>query len=98
MTKHVLVLKSFPHRGSALVGLNISVTKDSKAICTGYVKKSTAPRNAGSPGQQSTNGVNSLRVGTTEQYVLLAGFTGQIHPSAGAAKAVLRLLGTLSSL
>ena len=81
-----------------MVGLNISVTKDSKAICTGYVRKSTAPRNAGSSGQKSTNGVNSLRVGTTEQYVFLAGFIGQIHLSAGAAKAVLRLLGILSSL
>ena len=92
------VLQSFPHRVSALVGLNISATKDLKAICTGYVKKSTAPRKAGSPGQQNTNGVNSLRVCTTEQYVFLAGFTGQIHPSADAEKAVLKLLGILSSL
>ena len=74
------------------------MTKDSKAICTGYVKKNTAPRKAGSPGQQNTNVVNSLRVCTTEQYVFLAGFTGQIHPSAGAEKAVLKLLGILSSL
>ena len=95
--KTSFVLTSRPHRVSALVGLNISVTKDSKGICTGYVRKSTVPRNAGSPGQQSTNGVNSLRVCTTEQYVFLAGFTGQIHPSAGVAKAALRPLGILSS-
>ena len=99
MTKHILDLKSFSHRVSALVGLKISVTVDSKGICIGYVKRSTAPRNAGySPFLQSINGVKVLRVCTTEQYVRLAGITGQIHPSAGAAKAVLRLLGILSSL
>ena len=99
MTKHILDLKSFSLRVSALVGLKISVTVDSKGICIGYVKRSTAPRNAGySPFLQSINGVKVLRVCTTEQYVRLAGITGQIHPSAGAAKAVLRLLGILSSL
>ena len=98
MTEHIPILKSCPHRVKALVGTDLVVTKLSNRICTCYAIKSMAVRNVGSPyWLQRSNDVSFLRIFTTDQYVFLAGFTGQIHPRTGV-KAVLSLLGILSSL
>ena len=98
MTDHITILKSCPHRVKTLVGTDLIVTKLSNRICTCYAIKSMAARNVGSPyGLQRSNDVSFLRICTTSQYVILAGFTGQIHPRTGV-KAVLSLLGILSSL
>lgn len=87
-----------PHRVKTLVGTDLVVTTLSNRICTFYAIESMAARNVGSPyWHQRSNDVSSLRIYTTNQYVFLAGFTGQIHPSTGV-KAVLRILGILSSL
>ena len=89
------------HTGSfflTLVGTDLVVTKLSNKICTCYAIKSMVVRNVGSPyWHQRSNDVSFLRIYTTNQYVSLAGFTGQIHPSTGV-NAVLRILGILSSL
>jgi len=85
-------------QGQNLVGTDLVVTKLSNRICTCFAIKSTAVRNVGSPyWLQRSNDVSFLRICTTNQYVFLAGFTGQIHPRTGV-KAVLSLLGILSSL
>ena len=98
MTEHMPILKSCPHRVKTLVGTDLIVTKLSNKICTCYAIKSMAVRNVGSPyWHQRSNDVSFLRIYITNQYVFLAGFTGQIHPSTGV-KAVLRILGILSSL
>lgn len=98
MTEHMPILKSCPHRVKTLVGTDLIVTKLSNRICTCYALKSMAVRNVGSPyWHQRSNDVSFLRIYTTNQYVFLAGFTGQIHPRTGV-KAVLRILGILSSL
>ena len=98
MTEHIPILKSCPHRVKTLVGTDLIVTKLSNRICTCYAIKSMAARNVGSPyWLQRSNDVSFLRICTTNQYVSLAGFTGQIHPRTGV-KAVQRILGILSSL
>ena len=89
------LLKSCPHRVSALVGTDLVVTILSNRICTGYARNSSA---VWFPGQQSTNDVSFLRICITRQYVQRVRCTGQIHPKAGAKKFVLRLLEILPSL
>ena len=98
MTEHMPVFKSCPHRVKTLAGTDLVVTKLSNRICTCYAIKIMAVRNVGYPyWLQRSNDVSFLRNCTTNQYEFLAGFTGQIHPSTGV-KAVLRILGILSSL
>ena len=84
MTEHIPILKSCPHRVKTLFGTDLVVTTLSNKICTCYAIKSMAVRNVGSPyWHQRSNDVSFLRIYTTNQYVFLAGFTGQIHPRTG---------------
>ena len=92
------IFKSCPHRVKTLEGTDLVVKKVSNRICTCYAIKSMAVRNVGSPyWHQRSNDVSFWRICITNQYVFLAGFTGQIYPRTGV-KAVLSLLGILSSL
>lgn len=101
MTEHMLIFEIMSTQGLSswtLVGTDLIVTKLSNKICTCYAIISTAVRNVGSPyWLLRSNDVSFWQICTTDQYVFLAGFTGQIHPRTGV-KAVLSLLGILSSL